>query len=391
MIKPEEIKSVTFEQSVFSGYKKEDVDAFLDKLYVEYSRMYAENGELVGKLKVCVKKIEEYREDEKFLKSAIVNAQKLNETALNEIESKRKETEENARNQAEEILSQAKDQAARLVDEANSKIAEFREKTTREFAEKQQDSIRAYEAQKVELDEKIKAKMAEFTALSDEVEAFRLRAMQVLEQQADLLRDLPVAPTKVEEYRATINVSEKEEAPVVDEPAATDLFIEEATAEEPVVGQEMTVEESSVLNESEAEETVIENVEDSADESAVTDPVSDVSVPPHVEDGEDETDTDTEETKDEEVSDDEQISFDEVIVAQPSPVEHTAPVLAAEEEEEEAEDGGFQFFGGSPLIFPQDISDSEDEEDDKENDKEKNPRFRKKLKFGVDFDVKKDK
>ena len=40
-------------------------------------------------------------------------------------------------------------------------------------------------------------------------------------------------------------------------------------------------------------------------------------------------------------------------------------------------------------IFPTDIP--EDDEDEIPQMKEKNSRFKKKLKFGVDFDVKKDK
>ncbi len=358
MLKPEEIKNVTFEQSVFSGYKKEDVDAFLDKLYGEYSRLYKENGELVGKLKVCVSKIEEYREDEKFLKSAIVNAQKLNENALVEMETKRKETEANARAQAEEILTQAKAQADQMLSEADAKVAEFREKTTREFADKQQEIVRSYEAEKKEYEAKIAEKKAEFAALAGEVEAYRLRAMQVLEQQADLLRQLPEKPQNVEIA-----------------PVKTEEEISVAPAQETVETKEPGVSEEP------AEEVPNVNVEDN--------PIAVTEEEPVVE-AEEELIADA---KEESVSDadEEQISIDDVLSAQSSPVEPVAPEFSTEDddEDEDDEDDGFQLFGGSSLIFPQDISDDEDDEQD--GDKDKNPRYRKKLKFGVNFDVKKDK
>ena len=85
--------------------------------------------------------------------------------------------------------------------------------------------------------------------------------------------------------------------------------------------------------------------------------------------------------------DKDQINFDEVLAATPSPVEPEAPVLDQEDSAEDEVETPFNLFGGSALVFPSDIS--EDEEAPVDNDG--NFKFRKKLKFGVDFDVKKDK
>lgn len=371
MLKPEEIKNVTFEQSVFSGYKKEDVDVFLDKVYAEYSRLYKENAELVGKLKVCVAKIEEYREDEKFLKSAIVNAQKLNETALQEIEQKRKNTEENARSQAEEILSQAKAQAQQLLDETNTKIADFREKTTREFAAKQQENAHTFETQKNEYEAQLAAKKAELSALAAEVEAFRAQAIDVLEKQAKLLAQLPETEGLVEELPATTQAVHEAAMPAVEEEPKEIPTVEETTQEAVELPPEETAEAEETLTESEEssfEESVVEEVATAREdtEAPAEEPVADV--------------------------DKDQINIDDVLATQTSPVEPDAPIFSVDDDDEEdVSENGFQLFGGSPLIFPQDISDAEEEEDARPAGKDKSPRFRKKLKFGVDFDVKKDK
>ncbi len=391
MLKPEEIKSVTFEQSVFSGYKKEDVDAFLDKLYADYTRLFQENGELVGKLKVCISKIEEYREDEKFLKSAIVNAQKLNENALIEIDAKRKETEENARQQAEEIIAQAKQQAEQMIADTESGIAELREKTTREFADKQQESRRAFEAEKAEQERLIAEKQAELAALVREVEGYRLRAIQVLERQADLLRELPetdmVAAPTIEEpvVETDLPVEEPAESVVTpDAPKEVIAFeepvIEETPAFVPVVDESVaeTVEEPAP----EVEETPATLEFPEVDFSRVE--IPDVDVPkveiPEI----DVPQADADEIDHLPDVDVDQISIDDVLSTGSSPVE---PVETDFPEPIDEQEDPFQLFGASTLIFPEDIPEAEEEDESAG----KTPRFRKKLKFGVDFDVKKDK
>lgn len=357
MFKPEEIKNITFEQSVFSGYKKEDVDDFLDKVYSEYSRIYNENAELVEKLKVCITKIEEYRQDEKFLKSAIVNAQKLNETAVQEIELKKKETEEIARKQAEDIIAQANAEADRLLTDCNQKIAEVREKSTYEFVRQQNENARSHSEQMREFDAQILSKNAELDNLQKEIDKFKSMVLSVCEKQISLLNTLP-------EFRKA------EEMPAVEEPVA-----EVETKEEPatsVIVEETTIEEQT------EQDLLEESKEDvAAIDQEVEQPVEEVA--PIAE----EADVEIDEV------DKEQIGIDEVI-AKASPVEPSSPVIAPITDDlpddEEAEQP-FRLFGTSPLVFPQDIA----EEEDEVVHTAPSHRGRKKLKFGVDFDVKKDK
>ena len=360
MLQPEEIKNITFEQSVFSGYKKEDVDEFLDKVYSEYSRIYSENAELVEKLKVCITKIEEYRQDEKFLKSAIVNAQKLNETAVQEIELKKKETEEIARKQAEEIIAQANAEADKLLTDCNQKIAEVREKSTYEFVRQQNENARSHSERMREYDAQILAKKAELDNLQKEIDNFKSFVLSVCDKQIALLNTLP----EVEKHEAAV--------PVFEQPVVAPKTLEEQAVNE-------TVSETAVENQVEqvavAEPKDVPAVNQEIAEEIIEEVV--VAEQPVIED-ESETETD-----------EEQISIDEVI-AKASPVEPSSPVITAiadePEEEDEAEEP-FRLFGASPLVFPQDIGD----ENDEVVHTAPSPRGRKKLKFGVDFDVKKDK
>lgn len=386
MLQPEEIQKVTFEQSVFSGYKKEEVDAFLDKIHGEYSRLYKENAELVEKLKVCIAKIEEYRDDEKFLKSAIVNAQKLNETALQEIELKRKEVEEAARKQADDILNDAKIKAEQLTAENERKNAEYKERSTREHAQMQLDQANAFAAKKREYEAMIKIKEDEFTSLQERVDMFKASVLAIFEQQIDLISKLP----EVEKETAVEPECDPSEQVLAIEESEP-VVAEAVASEEPTIETAVAVEPIAKIEEAIAEET--ETVEVVAEEIPVAQ--TDVEEVP----SEEEIVTDvitTEETPVESAAEDEyqaeQIDIEDLIAVKPSPVEPEAPTLPVIDEEEapiEEHEEEFHLFGTSPLVFPTDIPD--DEEDETPVMKEKGSRFKKKLKFGVDFDVKKDK
>ena len=53
MLKPDVIQEKEFEQSVLGGYRRDEVDAFLDEVEADYRSLYTENNELVEKLKAA--------------------------------------------------------------------------------------------------------------------------------------------------------------------------------------------------------------------------------------------------------------------------------------------------------------------------------------------------
>lgn len=124
MLTPEAIQTKEFEQSVLGGYRRDEVDSFLDEVEADYRKLYVENNELVEKLKVCLAKIEDYKKDEEFLKTAIINAQKLNETTLREIELREKEVEVSSKAKAAEIIAAAEEQAKEIMLKAERESAD---------------------------------------------------------------------------------------------------------------------------------------------------------------------------------------------------------------------------------------------------------------------------
>ena len=194
MLKPEELRNEEFEVSVLGGYKREAVDVFFKTVADDYEKLYSENAELVQKLKVCVSKIEEYRKDEQFLKTAIINAEKLNENTLRDIENREKEAERTAKETAENILSRAKTEAENIVKRARLDSEE---------------SIRAYEInadRKInEIKRSVQAEEHKLELMKKEVSDFKDTLFKIYKQHLSSISKLPslakVAMTEQDEKK----------------------------------------------------------------------------------------------------------------------------------------------------------------------------------------------
>lgn len=129
MLTLNDIINANFRKSGFSsGYKPEDVDAFLDKVKESYEQLLktniqqketiasleAENEQLVKKLDVLAQRVESYREDEDVIKNALISAQKLGEASIRE-----------ARHKAEIILKDANLKAERIISAAEGEIERY--------------------------------------------------------------------------------------------------------------------------------------------------------------------------------------------------------------------------------------------------------------------------
>ncbi len=199
MLKPEELRNREFEVSVLGGYKRETVDTFFMAVADDYEKLYNENNELVQKLKVCVNKIEEYRKDEQFLKTAIINAEKLNESTLKDIESREKEAEKNAKQTAESILASARAEAENIVKRARLDSEE---------------SIRAYEIsadRKIdEIKISVQAEQEKLDLMKKEVSDFKEKLFKLYKQHLDSLSKLP-SVSKERQQEAEKSVPESTE------------------------------------------------------------------------------------------------------------------------------------------------------------------------------------
>ena len=210
MMTPDSIANKRFDKAM-GGYRQDEVDAFLEQIANEFRALQAEKDDLERKVEVLANKIEEYREDEDSLRSALIGAQKLGDSVIRESKSK-----------AETILLDAKVEAAKIVETAQRNV------------EIEQTAL---------------------VTMKKEVTKFKNRMLTMYRQHLDLIATLPEYADELiaSENAALENAQEAEEVsvPVVEEPvtAAEEEVVldfsgmEEEEKAEPVSQQTMTFSE----------------------------------------------------------------------------------------------------------------------------------------------------
>lgn len=109
MLQAKEIRAVTFDKGV-RGYNVEDVDAFLTQMADQVEAMENEKAELEKKLYMLAEKVAEYRKDENNLKAALLNAQRMGESVIQEANQRAAQMLREADLQAHSITSQSSQQ-----------------------------------------------------------------------------------------------------------------------------------------------------------------------------------------------------------------------------------------------------------------------------------------
>lgn len=112
MMTPQEISQCTFPKASFSGYNMAAVDEFLDLLTADYATLYKENAVLKSKMKVLVEKVEEYRSTEDAMRMALLSAQKMANSMVEEASARREELLKEADAAAQERLFQLRHEIA---------------------------------------------------------------------------------------------------------------------------------------------------------------------------------------------------------------------------------------------------------------------------------------
>ena len=91
MLTPQEVSNRAFPKAMVGGYNMAMVDEFLDELTDDYTALYKENAALKAKLKVLVDKVEEYRATEESMRAALLTAQKMANTIVEDAEKQKAE------------------------------------------------------------------------------------------------------------------------------------------------------------------------------------------------------------------------------------------------------------------------------------------------------------
>ena len=128
MLTPQEVSNRAFSKAVMGGYNMAMVDEFLDELTEDYTALYKENAALKAKLKILVDKVEEYRATEDAMRAALLTAQKMANTMVEEAEEKKKAMLANAESEANRKIGALHDEVTReeqRLSAAKAETAEF--------------------------------------------------------------------------------------------------------------------------------------------------------------------------------------------------------------------------------------------------------------------------
>ena len=260
MLKPEQIKEKEFQTTGRGSYRAEDVDAFLSEVNDSYDGMFKANAELVKKISVLANKVEEYRNDEESLKSALIAAQKLAdkivkeanekaETVLNSVEAKAKSITDSAADDASKMTSDAKKTADSMILDAKKEAEEILGAVNRKVT---QESLA-------------------FDMLQKESSNFRNKLIGMYKQHLTLINELPaLAEEKLKETEEKAQSAEKETETDADE--SSDENNAEAVEEETVteVFEEIPV-NSEAADDNEQFSLIDEEANDFEDVSSSTD------------------------------------------------------------------------------------------------------------------------
>ena len=138
MLTPQEVSNRAFQKAIMGGYNMAMVDEFLDELTEDYTALFKENATLKAKMKVLVDKVEEYRATEDSMRAALLTAQKMSKSMVEEAEKKRDtmlaDAEAAAREKLGDIRRELEEEQMRL-DRAKAETAAFIEQIRKLYKE----------------------------------------------------------------------------------------------------------------------------------------------------------------------------------------------------------------------------------------------------------------
>lgn len=114
-------KDIKFEKNTMFGVKREEVDAYVEKVTGIINNLSKENEELIQKMGVLAQRISEYQQEEESIGEVIVKAQKLSKSIVSDARIKADKIEKEAVTAANDITTKAKEKAQEIVNQIKGK------------------------------------------------------------------------------------------------------------------------------------------------------------------------------------------------------------------------------------------------------------------------------
>lgn len=203
MLSANDVKNITFSKQV-NGYRREEVDVFLDKVesdYENYERMIKEMNAKIHELET---RIEDTKNSEGTIQSVLLSAQKLADNIVAEAKEKSGKIIEDAKLSLENFKAHEKELSG-----AFDKKAQERKKLMRDQLDQIIDEAKVNRDKISEATEKTVKKQTElYNRLRLETAAFKAEIMEKYKKQLELISKIPDAiPTNPEEIAAAVDLN----------------------------------------------------------------------------------------------------------------------------------------------------------------------------------------
>ena len=226
MLSANDVRNITFSKQV-GGYRREEVDVFLDKVESDYENYERTVRELNARIHELENQISESKSSEGSIQNVLVSAQKLADSIIAEAKEKSLKIVDDAKSSLESFKAREKELSG-----AFNKKAEERKQSAREALDKIIDDAKANRDAIADVTQKTVKKQAElYNRLKLETAAFKAEIMDKYKKQLELISKIPDSiPASPEEIAAAVELN-------VDELSDKESFIK---------GLETTVDEAGV-------------------------------------------------------------------------------------------------------------------------------------------------
>lgn len=289
MITPSDINDKRFSTVKDGGYDASEVNEFLQASAESYAAVVEENKQLFRKMEILAKKIEEYRDEEDSIKSALITAQKTANAITKQAKDGAESVLTESTEKAQKIVQDAKEKANGIVKEAD----EYAKSVKEENLEEAEAIISAAE---IKANEAINASKIVSKNIIEEAKSLAdnlvKKAREKKESYENILNDIKAESHEIKESLVSLYESQLENIKSVNCESDDDYSVDES-------GYISILEK---VNRFEKEEIEIEqSVEDTEDEETVeyeTESAEDISEETEAEDKD--ISEETEETEDSE-------------------------------------------------------------------------------------------
>ena len=135
----DEIRRYSFEALPEGGYSQESVMAFAEQTAKSYEELFEENKEIVRRLTIFAKKLDEYKRNESYMTETLLTAQKTAAQTIAGAESVVAKMIEAAKNEGKKIINDARERSNEIYVDRDKIIseAEYKKRSLSLFEDKE--------------------------------------------------------------------------------------------------------------------------------------------------------------------------------------------------------------------------------------------------------------